>query len=320
MPGSSRRRARASPGGRARSAAASRRPSSAASARACSRRVLTALRPGTGSRPRSTAGSGKACAARPATVRVSPYARASPSLTAAARVIRSRLPITVHAAASYGEKKHTGRRPGNFAWSRPTTGSARPTAGKPLPSTSSDRTRATWARTAAGAAPSDVQVTRTAPVSPGCRTAQPTTCRPSSAGKASRRTPSSSGAYAEGVKSARKRRAADRAKGPSGTSENVGMALAFRSPAPGRPHDRRCHAEREAARRGPGARQAKTEARCGAGGGPARGGERPAPRPAPRRAYTPAACPTSRFSSASSAAARSRASATGSPAGRTISR
>ncbi|KOT88713.1 hypothetical protein ADK86_31325 [Streptomyces sp. NRRL F-5755] len=90
---------------------------------------------------------GKTCRSWQAPRKRCPYRSArraliAAALFAAAWILRMRCPMTAHTAASYGEWKHTGRSPGYSAMSRETTGSPTASPGKPLPSTSSERMRA----------------------------------------------------------------------------------------------------------------------------------------------------------------------------------
>jgi hypothetical protein len=62
--------------------------------------------------PASRSGAGKAWTIRPPKVTGSPSCCAMRALIAAACRIRMRWPITAQAAASYGDQKPTGRRPG----------------------------------------------------------------------------------------------------------------------------------------------------------------------------------------------------------------
>src|SRR5215207_53598 len=220
IPGSSRTASNATSAGMFRRRRPSSRPSSAASARARSRCCFTS---GTGRSPAtstSRAGTGKAQSGTSSTRWRVPKRCAIRSLTAAAAALVVRWESTAQQAASYGEEKHTGRRPGWRAASASTTGSAARTAPNPEPSTSSDRIRVSCARRRSGA-PSGTRAT-TAPPTSSC-TATPTASVDPSTGKASRRVASPVPRYRAGVKPSRKRMPAASEKGPRTGSGSVFM-------------------------------------------------------------------------------------------------
>ena len=95
----------------------------------------------------NAAGPGKATTSTPAISMRVPNPTASASLTRRAWAIDTRWESTAHTAASNGVPKQTGRRPPASDSSRATTGSRPPTSASPLPSTSSDSTRAAWRST-----------------------------------------------------------------------------------------------------------------------------------------------------------------------------
>jgi hypothetical protein len=147
------------------------------------------------------------------------------SLIRAAWTMRMRCTISAQAAASYGEKKPTGRSPGQRSWSPPTTGSRRPTSGKPAPSTSSERMRATWSRTAAG--PAWPNTSPTTAVS-GWRRQTPAAASPPSGTNARCRCPGSAPRCAAGANPSRKAALAASENGPRGTSSKRVIRRAVR--------------------------------------------------------------------------------------------
>jgi hypothetical protein len=155
-----------------------------------------------------------------------PSAAAIRSLILAACTIWIRCPISAHAAASYGEQNPTGRSPGQRPCSRPTTGSRRPTAGNPLPSTSSDRIRATCSRTAPGSASPNTSPT-TAPS--GCRRHTPPAASSPSGTNARCRCPAPAPRYAAGENPSRNAAPASSENGPAGTSSKVVMPKLYQT-------------------------------------------------------------------------------------------
>src|SRR2546421_7421475 len=141
--------------------------------------------------------------------------------------------MMVQAAASYGDQKPTGRNPGYFRWASPTTGSRSPTAGKPEPSTSSDRIRSSCGRTSAiRSGPGSAGLTISATTGPpsSCRARTPTVRQLPSTGKASSSTLAGVPAYDAGVNPSRNAMLAVSENGPRGTRVNVSMG-AIPSPA-----------------------------------------------------------------------------------------
>src|SRR5690349_198335 len=141
--------------------------------------------------------------------------------------MRMRCPMMVQAAASYGDQNPTGRRPGYRRWTSPATGSRSPTAGKPEPSTSSDRIRSTCGRTSATrSAPGSAGLTIPASTfSPAWLTRIPTVRQVPSAGNASSSTPSGALEYHAGVNPSRNLMLAASENGPRGTRVNVSIPL-----------------------------------------------------------------------------------------------
>ena len=92
--------------------AASRRPSSAATARERSHSGLRPASPGNPSTETSRCGAGNADSTRPPKETASPSSLAIRALIAAACLMLIRAQMMAQAAASYGDQKPTGRRPG----------------------------------------------------------------------------------------------------------------------------------------------------------------------------------------------------------------
>jgi hypothetical protein len=142
-----------------------------------------------------------------------PYRRMRSSRRRAAWVMRMRCDSTAHAAASYGEWKPHGRRPGSCCCAAPMTGSRSPTAGHPRPSTSRDRNQAACAA-AASRSPSPSTVMRA--VAPSCRTVAVAQCQSASTRNTARRPGSSPCAgRAVGVKPSQKVRMVASDHGPA---------------------------------------------------------------------------------------------------------
>jgi hypothetical protein len=148
------------------------------------------------------------------------------ALIAAACRIRMRWPMMAQAAASYGDQKPTGRSPGYRRCSPATTGSRSPTAGNPDPSTSSDRIRATCARTAASASgPGAAGLMTSHCTPPGCSsTRTPAVCHVPSTGNASSSGCPAIPVNAAGVKPSRNPVLADSENGPRALTTNVSIA------------------------------------------------------------------------------------------------
>ena len=144
-------------------------------------------------------------------------------LIAAACRIRMRCPMIAQAAASYGDQKPTGRRPGYRRCSPAATGSRSPTAGNPDPSTSSDKIRASCAlMTAASPGPGAGGLTiSTATPRRSWRTRPPAVCQVPSTGNVSSSGWPAAPAYAAGVKPSRNLVLAASENGPCAASVNM---------------------------------------------------------------------------------------------------